>query len=113
MILNIDHVTSLNEILTPTELAGLLERGEAQLIDVIAALQAAWRRQDVTETQREAHKLVGLAGSIGCKALVMAARSLETGSEARMPALLDRVLRLVAPTTEALRRWRARVTARS
>ncbi|MBV8534933.1 MAG: Hpt domain-containing protein [Alphaproteobacteria bacterium] len=113
MILNIDHVTSLDEILTPAELAGLLERGEAQLESVAAALQAAWRRQDVAETRRTAHTLVGLAGSIGCKALVMAARALETGTDARIPTLLAHVLRLVPPTTDALRRWRTSVAARS
>jgi two-component system, sensor histidine kinase len=107
MALNIDHVTSLNDILTPAELDGLLERGESQLTDVIAALQAAWRRQDLAATQREAHRLVGLAGSIGCKALVMAARTLETATAARIPRLLDGVVRLVPPTIAALRRWRA------
>ncbi|HTY69736.1 MAG TPA: Hpt domain-containing protein [Alphaproteobacteria bacterium] len=113
MVLDVDHVTSLNDILTPAELGGLLERGEAQLTNVIAALQGAWRRQDVVETRRTAHTLVGLAGSIGCKALVLAARSLETGTEARIPALLDRVLRLVPPTIDALHRWRASAAAGS
>jgi HPt (histidine-containing phosphotransfer) domain-containing protein len=112
MLLNIDHVTSLNDILAPVELDGLLERGEAQLTGVIAALQAAWRRQDVTETQREAHKLVGLAGSIGCKALVMAAQALEAGTAARIPRLLDGVVRLVPPTVDALHRWRADIASR-
>ncbi|HTP83636.1 MAG TPA: Hpt domain-containing protein [Alphaproteobacteria bacterium] len=113
MVLDVDHVTSLDEILTPAELGGLLERGEAQLTNAIAALQGAWRRQDVADTRRTAHTLVGLAGSIGCKALALAARTLETGAEARIPTLLERLLRLVPPTVGALRRWRASVTARS
>jgi len=112
MMLNIDHVTSLTDILTPVELDGLLERGEAQLVSVVSALQTAWGRQDLTETQREAHKLVGLAGSIGCKALVMAARTLETATAARVPRLLDSVVRLVPPTVAALHRWRANVAGR-
>jgi HPt (histidine-containing phosphotransfer) domain-containing protein len=113
MVLDVDHVTSLNDILTPAELDGLLERGETQLGQVIAALQRAWRRQDVAETRRTAHTLVGLAGSIGCKALVLAARTLETGTDARIPTLLERVLRLVPPTIDALHRWRSSVTGRS
>ena len=112
MLLNIDHVTSLNDILSPAELDRLLERGEAQLTDVIAALQAAWRRQDLAETQREAHRLVGLAGSIGCKALVMAAQTLEAATAARIPRLLDGVVRLVPPTIAALHRWRANIAER-
>ena len=113
MVLDVDHVTSLNDILTPAELDGLLERGEAQLANVIATLQAAWRRQDVAETRRTAHTLVGLAGSIGCKALLLAARAIETGTDARIPGLLDRVLRLVPPTIAALHRWRTSVAGRN
>ena len=112
MVIDVDHVTSLDDILTPAELDGLLERGEAQLTNVVAALQAAWRRQDVAETRRIAHTLVGLAGSIGCKALVLSARALETGTAARVPTLLERVLRLVPPTIDALHRWRADVASR-
>lgn len=113
MVLNVDHVTSLNDILTPAELDGLLERGEAQLENIVASLQAAWRQQDVAETRRTAHKLVGLAGSVGCKALMLAARALETGTDARIPTLLDRVLRLVPPTIKALHWWRADAASRS
>jgi HPt (histidine-containing phosphotransfer) domain-containing protein len=113
MVLDVDHVTSLDDILTPAELDGLLERGEAQLASVIAALQAAWRRQDVAETRRTAHTLVGLAGSIGCKSLALAARALETGAAARIPTLLERLLRLVPPTIGALHRWRASIAGRS
>jgi hypothetical protein len=42
----------------------------------------------------------------------MAARKLETGPATRIPSLLEGVLRVVPPTVDALRRWRANVAAR-
>lgn len=111
-VLDHEHLNALGEILTAGEVAGLLERGEAQLTAVVAALEAAWLRRDAPETQREAHKLAGLAGSIGCRTLMAAARRIEATAKGRVLArrlqpLIDDLSQLLPATVAALRRWRA------
>lgn len=97
----------LKDMLAPAELDRLLERGESQLAGVAAALQAAWRRGDATETRREAHKLAGLAGTIGCTTLLALAREIEAGGPSkRNQTLLDRLQRVLPASVDALRRWR-------
>lgn len=99
-------------MLTAAEMASLLERGAAQLAVVVTALQSAWQRRDVPETRREAHKLAGLSGSIGCRTLMAAARKIEATADGsalprRLPPLIDDLARLLPATLAALERWRA------
>jgi HPt (histidine-containing phosphotransfer) domain-containing protein len=111
VVLDREHLAALGEMLSAGEIAGLLDRGEAQLAAVVAALQAAWRRRDGPEIQREAHKLTGLSGSLGCRTLMTAARRIEMtakgrGLPRRLQPLIDDLSRLLPATVAALRRWR-------
>lgn len=99
-------------MLTAAEMASLLERGAAQLAVVVTALQSAWQRRDVPETRREAHKLAGLSGSIGCRTLMAAARKIEAAATGRsvprrLQTLIDDLSRLLPATVAALQRWQA------
>lgn len=103
-------------MLAPAELDGLLERGEAQLASVAAGLQAACQRGDMAEMGREAHKLAGLAGSIGCSTLLAAAREIEAHAARdaglkKAKATVHGLARLLPATVAALRQWRAAALA--
>ncbi len=103
-------------MLPHAQLASLLERAEGELAAFLAAVQAAWARRDLAETHREAHKIAGLAGNVGCNALMTAARAVESDARAGAPAeqITARLAALAAiqpPTLAALREWRAGLAA--
>ena len=111
-VLDREHLATLADMLTAAEVSSLLARGETQLAAVVTGLQAAWQRRDVPETRREAHKLAGLSGSIGCRTLMTAARKIEATANGRalprrLQPLIDDLTRLLPATVAALRRWRA------
>lgn len=109
-----EHLATLAGLLAAAELDALLARGEVQLAGVAAALRAACAGPNLPAAGREAHKLAGLAGSLGCPAVAEAARQIEAAAgahPARARALVADLEGLVPTAIEALRAWRTKTLA--
>lgn len=114
-VLDQELVSTLSEMLSRAELEGLLGRAEGQLSALVELLRRAWADRNLTSTEGSAHKLAGLAGTIGCLRVMASARKIEAGcrggAERRLHALFADLERTLPPAYAALARWRSRMSA--
>jgi HPt (histidine-containing phosphotransfer) domain-containing protein len=107
--LDADLVASLSEMLAPAELAGLVQRAKDQLTALTNRLREAWTRNDLPAAQQEAHKLAGLAATVGCLQVYAVARDIETCCQRGLPesieALFADLEQRLPPARAALAGW--------
>jgi len=84
----------------PARFAMLLKLYAADMPRRLAALAAADEVADSAAIRREAHSIIGLAGTLGATGLVEAARALEAAAADGMPADIDDRLRAITALAE-------------
>ncbi len=113
----LDHelVAMLDEMLTVAERQRILAGAEDQLKTVVAAVRDWPTRADLPSLERDAHKLAGLAGSVGCVRVTQIARDIEAASRgaqsAKIEGLIAALEQALPAALDALRRWRTRTAA--
>lgn len=84
----------------PARFATLLKLYAADMPRRVAALAAARDAHDTAAIRREAHSIIGLAGTLGAVGLAEAARALEAAAASAMPTDIDDRLRAIAALAE-------------
>ena len=113
----LDHelVAMLDEMLTAAERQRILSGAEEQIKATIAALRDLWSRADLASLQRDAHKLAGLAGSVGCLRVTQVARDIEAACRREQSAQIEELIQALEQARpaalDALQQWRTRTAA--
>ena len=112
-VLDPEMVATLNDVLSRTELDGLLGRADPQLTILMEAAQQAWQNQNLPAAQAGAHKLASFAGTVGCRQLMAAAQRIEAtcraGEISPLQALFVELHTVAAAARAALQDWRATI----
>lgn len=99
-------LADLRDLLAPADFAAIVAKARETLPAALNDVHQAWKAGDREETGRHAHKLAGLAGNFGGRALMEAARQVENacrkGSTRQLVRLIGGLEGLLQPTLDAL-----------